>query len=132
MSEYPIVKCVECKQESEAYYCDGTKQRMVDLSLCFDCLFWTEKLAFKDEPKVARIDGNHYSIAPDEPKEYRGFLGFGGTRFEIKFFDGRQVVTHNLWHQGSIPQRFRERLPDNAEFVREIHGTSYINTRQEL
>lgn len=117
MSKYPIVNCVECKQESEAHYCEETKQRMVDLSLCFNCLFWTEKLDIKNDMDVVRIAGNHYTIAPDEPKGYRGFTGFGGRRFEIKFSDGRQAVTHNLWHQGHIPQHFKKRLPDNAEFV---------------
>ncbi len=132
MSEFPIVDCVECGQQDEAHYYKEKKQRMVDLSLCFSCLHWTDLIKVKNESRVARIDGSHYMIEPDKPKDKPGFLkGFGGTRFEIKFFDGRQMVTHNLWHQGLIPQHFRERLPDNAEFVREIHGTSYINTRQE-
>lgn len=132
-SEYPTVKCTECGKISEAHYFEETKRRMVDLSLCFECLHWTDLINVKNESRVARIDGNHYMVESDKPKAEPGFLkGFGGTRFEIKFHDGRQVVTHNLWHQGSIPQHFRERLPNNAEFVREIHGTSYTNTRQEL
>ena len=35
----------------------------------------------------------------------------------IRFTDGREVITHNLWHQGTIPKHFRARLPDNAVFV---------------
>jgi hypothetical protein len=28
--------------------------------------------------------------------------------------DGRSIKTNNLWFGGVIPERFRDRLPDNA------------------
>jgi len=45
------------------------------------------------------------------------FKGFGGRDFSIKFYDGRDIKTSNLWYQGEIPERFKEFLSDNAEFV---------------
>jgi hypothetical protein len=60
------------------------------------------------------VGHRHYVISPDDPN---GFQGHGGHRFEIEFFDGRRVVTHNLWSQGVVPPKWRERFPDNAEFV---------------
>ncbi|CAO0836086.1 putative protein OS=Streptomyces microflavus OX=1919 GN=Smic_80960 PE=4 SV=1 [Streptomyces microflavus] len=43
--------------------------------------------------------------------------GFGGRRFDIEFFDGRRVTTHDLWSQGTIPPKHRERYQDNARFA---------------
>lgn len=83
--------------------------------LCFTCGFWHEKLPFAEDPSSVRVEGTHYWIAPDEPQPL--FRGFGGSWFTIKFHDGRVVKTNNLWCQGEIEQRFRDRLPDNAEFV---------------
>jgi hypothetical protein len=61
------------------------------------------------------VDHVHYLISPDTTN--RGSQGHGGRRFEIKFFDGRTVITHNLWYQGPIPPKWHERFPNNAEFV---------------
>jgi len=44
------------------------------------------------------------------------FRGFGGKEFKITFKDGREMTCNNLWHRGEIPERFLERLPDNAVF----------------
>ena len=78
--------------------------------------FWTEKLDIKDEPDAARIDGEHYMIAPESWKS----KGFGGAEHRIRFDDGRVVTTTNLWHQGTIPEDMREQLPNNAHWVRRI------------
>jgi hypothetical protein len=48
-----------------------------------------------------------------------GFLGVCNDKGEnhlIDFFDGRHIVTHNLWYQGEIPDHFLSRLPDNARW----------------
>lgn len=71
-----------------------------------------------DPTIVAVIDGEHYVIAPeDENRSFWSARGFGGRKFVIRFFDGREVTTTNLWHQGTIPPKFRDQMPDNAEFV---------------
>jgi len=64
------------------------------------------------------VDSEHYLIGGGTD----GFLGFGGRRFDIEFFDGRKVVTKDLWHQGVIPPKWRERWPDNARFVQPQDG----------
>jgi hypothetical protein len=71
-----------------------------------------------DPSKRVVIGSEHYLIGDGTdgcPED--GFLGFGGRRFEIEFFDGRKVTTRDLWHQGVIPPKWRERYPDNARFV---------------
>ena len=45
-----------------------------------------------------------------------GFLGCSGRRFWIRFFDGREITTNNLWYQGKVPDDFLNELPNTAEF----------------
>nr|WP_319393438.1 hypothetical protein [uncultured Desulfobacter sp.] len=83
---------------------------------CFECSFWLLKTEYYEDLTDRRVvvDGNHYMISAvtdTYPK------GFGGRQFIIQFFDGRIIKTNNLWSQGSIPDRFREMLPDNAVFL---------------
>jgi hypothetical protein len=82
---------------------------------CFDCSFWVRKINLTGEDIARRVvvEGQHYMVAPEDGS----FKGFGGRRFHIRFFDGREIDTGNLWHQGIIPVRFREAMPDNAVFV---------------
>ena len=44
--------------------------------------------------------------------------GFSGRKHVIKFFDGREIVSTNLWYNGEIPESHRELLPNNAEFIK--------------
>jgi hypothetical protein len=82
--------------------------------------FWNEKVKIADDPSVARIGGEHYIIGDENDPSH--FRGFDGDLFKIRFFRGpnagKTITTTNLWHQGKIPDNFRDVLFDNAEFVR--------------
>lgn len=110
------MKCVECGEieSDELIYADEVDQKMRELQLCFDCLFWQEYMERVDSPETVRINGHHYVIGDEEETTIRGNCG---CMYAIAFFDGRKVVTTNLWNQGPIPERFQDRLPDNAVFV---------------
>lgn len=88
--------------------------------LCVTCDFWWDKVEMRANNdlyqgnRVVRVRYNHYIIYPDNPN---GFQGFGGREHTIRFDNGDEIVTHNLWHQGEIPMWFREHLPNNAVFV---------------
>lgn len=105
------MKCIICKKEIEKF-----KFLNKDLcsSKCYRIDFWNDYVLKVDDKRIARIDGNHYFIEPDSNSS--DFKGFGGREFTIKFNDGRTVTTKNLWHQGTIPEDFKKRLPDNAVF----------------
>ena len=107
-------RCTLCMATEEANYI-GNK-RMVEKKLCYTCNFWDEWLERRKEKAVVRVGGCHYFISPDSNKPGRGDR-FSGQEFKIKFYDGRIVTTHNLWHLGEIPEHFREGMPDNAEFI---------------
>lgn len=91
---------------------------------CFDCSFWLCKTDYPDyvANRRAIINGDHYMAYAETDGIFRGS---GGRRFIIQFFDGRIIETNNLWHQGTIPDRFRELLQDNAVFV-SINGGDHV------
>lgn len=115
-SQNDSVTCRECGQRDDANYMEPTRRRMFESSLCFICLFWSDLLGVRDNPTTARIGGRHFTIGPEDGTP-KGLRGFGGNPSIIRFADGRQVTTTNLWSQGQIPAHFRSRLPDNAQFV---------------
>lgn len=114
--ETEVTACRECGQSDKANFGEPTRSRMLAQQLCFTCLFWTDKIAELNDDFTARIGGRHYRIGPEEtsPRDQRGF---DGHRAVIRFADGREVTTTNLWFQGEIPVHFHTRLPDNAEFL---------------
>ena len=58
-------------------------------------------------------NGTVYQI---DPKSYptKAQHGHSGREFVINFKDGRTVTTDNLWYNGIVTDRFRDRLPNNA------------------
>ena len=85
-------------------------------SNCHDCSFWLKKTEYTGvvASRRAIINGEHYMVYA----ETDGLIkGSGGRRVIVEFFDGRIIHSNNLWHQGTIPERFREMLPDSAIFI---------------
>jgi hypothetical protein len=114
--KFPEYTCVECGAEGDANrFLHNFAQSMFEKRLCFTCHHWVKLLELRDDPKTVRAKNHHYRIG----SEGDPFPGFAGTKFGVKFTDGRVITTTNLWHQGEIPERFRARLPDNAEFVKD-------------
>lgn len=110
-----MITCNICgKQEKPEKFAEKCAKNMLRKNLCFKCLFWDEKISIPDLKNAVRIDGDHFYIGLESST---GNRGYNGQRFKIKFFDGRKIITTNLWCQGKIPEYFRKLLPDNAEFV---------------
>ena len=116
----------ECKlchkpSEPENYIRDRIREIMEEKQLCFNCAFWLwqhELDTQEREPHTAVIvEGTHYVIGSETKSKSTFFRGFGGAHFKIKFHDGTEVETTNLWCQGEIPEHLRHLLPDNAEFL---------------
>ena len=115
-----IEKCKECGKREDGDWADSTAEKLEKYQLCFKCNFWRETVVIKDSSNVVRIDGRHYIIGKEKEESSSAFKGFGGSKFVIVFNDGRRIKSTNLWHQGTIPEHFKERLPDNAKFERSI------------
>ena len=65
------------------------------------------------------INGVHYTHGGMKVGVRKDWRGSNGRHYKIKMLDGTIVETNDLWHQGTIPEEFREYLPDNAEFIKE-------------
>ena len=107
------MNCIICNKEIEK---SRFSHKIICGDKCFKIDFWNDKVKVKDDPRTARISGRHYHISEENSRS--PFKGFGGCKSVIKFFDGREVITTNLWHNGEIPESHRGLLPDNAEFIK--------------
>lgn len=107
------MNCVICGKEIEK---SMFTNKPLCSSECFQIDFWNDNVEAKDKPRIARIKGEQYYIGKENQN---GFRGFCGRKFCIRFLDGREVVTTNLWYNGVIPEDFKERLSDNAEFIKD-------------
>jgi hypothetical protein len=77
--------------------------------ICFSCAFW---LNLTNDKELIVINGNAYSLGKGDGG------GFAGRRFDIRMNSGKEITTHDLWHRGEIPEHFRDRLKDNAVFLK--------------
>jgi hypothetical protein len=115
--------CERCHEPCEPHEANYDFARPTEwVSKCWTCKFWEEKLHAKYSTHSVIVGHKYYSIGTpaheEPPKRDRDFLGFGGARWVIEFFDGRRQVTHNLWSGGDIPELFWGELPDNARFLK--------------
>jgi len=106
------MNCVICKKEIDK---SMFTNKTLCSSECFQIDFWNDNIEIKDELHIARINGEQYCIGNENRSN--PFRGFGGRKFIIKFFDGREVISTNLWYNGKIPESHIELLPDNAVFI---------------
>lgn len=90
------------------------KQMMDKCGVCFTCGFWREAIERKHDTV---IDGHIYSIGDISKPPGGQHQGMAGRRFEIEYFDGRRVVTHDLWSGSTVPERYRHLIPDTARFL---------------
>lgn len=81
---------------------------------CFTQNFWLEIIdeAKKDKYLHPVMDGTCYCICDENSKS--SFRGFDGALFYITFNDGHMIATTNLWSNGPVDSRFKDRLPNNA------------------
>lgn len=110
------VQCNECNEEKELMSDDATAVRLIASQRCWDCDFWYRLYILRDDQSVIRIDGKHYHLGmefgiAEEDK------AFGGRKFKIRRLNGCEITTTNLSFNGVIPANFKDRLPDNAEFM---------------
>lgn len=107
------MRCEICGKEIDRSYYSNA---ILCSSECFHDHYWLERVHNQDSPTQVVINGCVYQIGEEDSMS--SFRGFDGARFEIEFYDGRKVVTTNLWSNGEIPEKFRELIKDNAKFIR--------------
>lgn len=111
--EIPDEPCRECGLMFATTYCEPEKSKLLAQNICFTCNHWRELLKCQNP---IRVRSGHYQDGGAKAGR-TDFNGFGGRVFRVRMFDGKEFETNNMWFQGTIPAHFRERLPDNAEFI---------------
>lgn len=97
-------------------YLDETGQFSEDL-------FWEEKVLWANHgdrsPEGFHCirNAHHHFVAEPGIFPPTGFMGHGGARMRWVGSDGVVYESNDVWAQGEIPERFRDQLPDNAEWV---------------
>ena len=96
---------------------------------CFMENFWGS--VAKNPDYYIIVDGNCYwdDGDIDDQEQYNlKCLGCDGHRFYIQMLNNKSVfTTNNLWLQGTIPDEYRSKLPDNAKFISQEKFEKCIN-----
>lgn len=117
-----FVTCKFCGKDEEGNYTDSCKEELVTRCACYTCNYWINQ---SEDPSTSVIlYGVHRRIGKELPNTPDMFKGHGGTPYIIKYIDGREVKTTNLWHQGTIPDRFRHIMPDNVVSIKAMYNSS--------
>lgn len=126
------MKCPTCGKELGTNSFIGSDERSIkEHGECYSCKFWRDRLSLVGKSDIAIIDGTFYSI---EREDAPGSRGFGGDRFNIHFKDGRKVTTTNLWCGGDVPEYWKGKFPNNADFDwqwKKIGNCNYLIPKNE-
>lgn len=108
-----MYKCRICGKEHENKRW-GVPHEDLCSNDCFTQNFWLEIIAEAKKDKYMHpvIDGTCYCVCDEDSKS--SFRGFDGALFYITFNDGHMIATTNLWSNGPVDSRFKDRLPNNA------------------
>lgn len=110
------MNCIVCGKEIER---SQYSKHVLCSSQCFHIQFWKDIIAEKDEHIV--IDGECYYVSPESSCSI--FRGYCGKSFTIRKFTGEIIHTTNLWCNGTVPDEFKDQLPNEAEFIGEVPCT---------
>lgn len=91
------------------------EKKLIDSDgVCFHCAYWRVRITRKHDTVIA---GRVYSIGDVRKPPNSPHAGMAGRRFDIEYFDGRRVTTHDLWGGSEVPERYRHVIPDTARFI---------------
>jgi hypothetical protein len=116
--EQHIQTCSICRNNYDPEQFDKKSplvQIMTERGICFQCAFWSDKIENPD-PNREIINGEHYTFHPFQ-KNPLYFQGHGGRIFYILHNDKSLLRSNNVWFQGIIPDRFKEKLPNTAKLI---------------
>jgi len=118
------MNCAHCNGLIKLTFDEKTNAKLTANKTCFACDYWLLRVSRIGHPDQIVIDGHCYQNSGDKSGQHEhcgktGFMGFGGHRFTWKMLETGEVQTSNdMWSNGTIPQHFRDQVPDNAEWVK--------------
>lgn len=95
---------------------------MEETGYCFHCAFWENLYQKnKDNPNWVIIDGYSWILGDIKKQDKRSpLLGCGGSIMIAKKNDGTILEDRNWWGQGNIPPHFRNKIPDNTIWIKDL------------
>lgn len=111
-------RCVECGNLVETCYQEP--EQMIERNMCFSCNLWTNRIQSANRSNVMIVEGCMYTLGSGDT-DAAGFKGFGGAEFEFRrltTLSNATIKSKNVWFGGEIPNRFKERIPDNAIIIK--------------
>ncbi len=86
---------------------------------CAHKLFFQEIIENKKD--YAIIKGTVYKDGGNvESPRHPEWLGFEGRVHHIRYFNGKDVITNNLFYIAKVDDEYKDVLKDNAEFQWEV------------
>lgn len=99
------MQCIVCKSETES-------------KMCLECSIWEERArGNRTNKSQVRVKGKFYLILPETRRTRFSEGAHQIYAHHIQFKNGRQAYTTNMACCGEIPEYFKSRLSDNAEFI---------------
>ncbi|MGX2994905.1 hypothetical protein JNUCC64_11495 [Streptomyces sp. JNUCC 64] len=119
--------CKLCPDTGTNQQIRGVGARMAAYRVCGSCDWWLTCLGYAmlgdqdpDGRLVLRVAGRHYLAWTDE-QGFPAEIGYAGrTERRYTLLDDPTGTVHVapwLWLMGTIPETFRDLMPDNAVFV---------------
>ena len=114
-----IFKCKLCENEDDysLYNPDGEIFKiMVSDHVCYHCAYWMNII--KNPPiHYEVIDGLFFEVFPSAVRPFNRIMGGLGIEYYIRRFDGTLVKSNNIHVKGYVPEHFKDKFPDTAEFM---------------
>lgn len=107
--------CSLCDNPHYLYWNKKTNDDLIRRRLCLTCNLWYERTVnfYANDPTIAIIDHRYYQIDIESPSKYNS-----SSKYVIEFSNSKKkIISHNLFPQGAIPERWWDKLPDNAKFI---------------
>jgi hypothetical protein len=134
--------CLKCGSEENVdpteYMNCPIRDIMEKNDWCYYCSFWQNLYnENKDNPRWIRVDGSSWILGEEVKKVGTGWgLGCGGRRLYFEKTEGNKKIlltSNNCWHQGDIPDVFKDIMPDNArQLTREEYNELYNNKINQI
>ena len=124
--------CQHCGKDETLHYNERIKAQLIAKTRCHECNFWME-LSERSPDGLSVITNEWYhSRIGEGTSRIATHRGNYGRTYTVTWFDTTRfpTVTNDLWNQGIIPVRHRNRFTPNARFTEgtEIHIKEYTVT----
>ncbi len=111
--------CRTCGKHVRTTFVPETQKKLMEKNICFHCNYWEDRCELGKKPHSIVVGHVAYTAHKTQPGEPSSFRGFGGSKFRFRRLGSEEIEEcTNMWYQGPIPERYWDRLPDNAEFVK--------------